>query len=69
MTSAKAIEYRITRDLAVRRDRASEARVQPIAGQLIVAVALSAGMLVFGSLVPELLAALIAGALLAALGR
>lgn len=68
MTSARAIEYRITRQLADRHtEQALEAGL-PVAGRLICAVALAGGMLLFGSVMPELLGALLAAGALAALG-
>ncbi len=70
MTSAKAIEYRITRGMLERHSAPIRDDRQPLARHLICATALAGGMLLFGSLVPELLWALLgAGALVALGGR
>lgn len=68
MTSARAIEYRITRDLMERRTGSVLERDLPVARRLICAAALAGGMLLFGSMMPELLGALLAAGALAALG-
>ena len=68
MTSTKAIEYRITRDLARRRINPVPARSPALARNLICSVALAGAMLLLGSWMPELLGALLGGGVLAALG-
>lgn len=68
MTSARAIEYRITRDLLDRHAGGVPEPELPLARQLICATALAGAMLVFGSMMPELLGALLAAGALAALG-
>ena len=68
MTSARAIEYRITRDLMERRIGTAQERDLPVARRLVCAAELAGGMLLFGSMMPELLGALLAAGALAALG-
>jgi hypothetical protein len=67
MTSARAIEFRITRDLMTRRSASAQAVESPVVRRLICVAALAGGMLLFGSMVPELLGALLAAGVLAAL--
>jgi hypothetical protein len=69
MTSARAIEYRITRELA----RGGELELPAGAGshyvrQLIAVTAAATGLLVFGSYMPELVAAAVAGSAVWGLG-
>lgn len=69
MTSARAIEYRITRELA----RGGELELPAGAGshyvrQLIAVTAAATGLLVFGSYLPELVAAAVAGSAVWGLG-
>jgi hypothetical protein len=66
MTSARAIEYRITRDLIERRTLLE--RDLSIVKRLIYAAALAGCMLLFGSMMPELLGALLGAGALVALG-
>ncbi len=67
MTAARAIEYRITRNL-LQRDRVAHPEPAPrTAERLIAIVAAAGGLLVLGSLLPELVAAAIAGSLVWAL--
>ena len=67
MTSARAIEYRITRNLVDRRAQpVTDAGLQ-LARRLILAASLAGGMLLFGSMLPELLGALLAAGALAGL--
>ena len=68
MTSARLIEYRITRDLMDRRTGPALERELAVVRRLICAAALAGGMLLFGSMMPELLGALLAAGALAALG-
>lgn len=67
MISARAIEYRITRELMERRSGPAPERELPLVRRLIAVVALAGGMLLFGSMMPELLGALLAAGALAAL--
>lgn len=66
MTSARIIEYRITRDL-IERQIVLE-RDPSVVKRLICAAALAGGMLLFGSMMPELLGALLGAGALVALG-
>lgn len=68
MTSARAIEYRITQDLMQRHGIQGQTAGGVLVRRLICAVSLAGGMLLFGSVVPELLGALLAAGALAALG-
>tara|TARA_R110001592_G_scaffold337300_1_gene623833 strand:+ start:467782 stop:468000 length:219 start_codon:yes stop_codon:yes gene_type:complete len=68
MTSARMIEHRITRDLLQRRDRGLNTGNRRLAERLIMATAVTAGMLMLGSYAPELLWALLAGAGVLTLG-
>lgn len=68
MTSARAIEYRITRNLAERAPGASQVRRYRLAEQLIAISAVAAGLLLFGSYLPELVAAAVAGSAVWAFG-
>lgn len=68
MTSARAIEYRITRDLMERHTGPGLEADLPVARRLICAAALAGAMLLFGSMMPELLGVLLASGVLVALG-
>lgn len=68
MTSARAIEYRITRNLAERAPAADPAEHSRLVEQVIAISAVAAGLLLFGSYMPELVAAAVAGSLVWALG-
>ena len=68
MTSARAIEYRITRNLAERASGAVSAEQSRLVEQVIAISAVAAGLLLFGSYMPELVAAAVAGSLVWALG-
>ncbi len=68
MTHARFIEYRITRDLLQRRERAPAASGRLPVEQLITVTAVTAGMLLLGSYAQELLWALLAGATVLTLG-
>lgn len=69
MTHARAVEYRITRNLLQQRSGAGR-RLPPagVVERLICSIALAAAMLLFGSFVPELLGVLVAASLVLALG-
>lgn len=66
MTTAKLIEYRIARQLLLRRETGAErggkpqADIQPWADRLIAVLALTAGLLILGSYLEELLWAILA---------
>ena len=67
MTAARAIEYRITRNL-LQRDSSVELEPAPrTAERLIAILATVGGLLAVGSFLPELVAAAIAGSLVWAL--
>jgi hypothetical protein len=68
MTTARFIEYRITRDLLQRRQREPVSTRHPAAERLITVTAVTAAMLLLGSYAPELLWALLAGAAVLTLG-
>lgn len=68
MTSARLIEYRITRDLMEAGVKIDSHRQYGLAEKLIATVATAAGLLVFGSYMPELVAAGVAGSAIWALG-
>jgi len=68
MTTARLIEYRITRDLLQRRDRQPSFSSERLVERLITATAVTTGMLILGSYAPELLWALLAGAAVLTLG-
>ena len=68
MTTARFIEHRITRNLLQRRERQRPASGSPVAERLIITAAVSAGMLVLGSYLQELLWVLLAGAAVLTLG-
>lgn len=67
MTSARAIEYRITQDLMQRHGVQAPAMAGTLARRLIGATAIAGAMLFFGSVVPELLAVLLAAGVITAL--
>ncbi|MEH6588108.1 MAG: hypothetical protein V7720_16230 [Halioglobus sp.] len=69
MTSARVIEYRITRDLMERDVSALAQRSHRFAEHLIAIVAAAVGLLVFGSYLPELVAAGVAGSAVWVLGH
>lgn len=69
MTSARAIEYRITRDLMERDINFHAQRSHRCAEHLIAIVAAAAGLLLFGSYLPELVAAGVAGSAVWVLGH
>lgn len=69
MTSARVIEYRITRDLMQRDVSAHTQRSHRCAEHLIAIVAAATGLLVFGSYLPELVAAGVAGSAVWVLGH
>jgi len=68
MNTARLIEHRITRDLLQRRDSAVDIANGRFVERLIIATAVTAGMLMLGSYAPELLWALLAGAGVLTLG-
>lgn len=68
MTSARFIEYRITQDLLRRRERAAPGGTRKMAERLISAAAVSAGLLLLGSYLQELLWVLLSGAVVLTLG-
>ena len=68
MTSARAIEYRITRDLAERAPRQPLARRHRLAEQFIAITAIASGLLLFGSYLPELVAAGVAASAIWSMG-
>ena len=68
MSTARFIEHRITRDLLRRRERASPGGSRQLAERLISVAAVTAGMLLLGSYLQELLWVLLAGAVVLTLG-
>ncbi|MCB1707177.1 MAG: hypothetical protein KDI10_00400 [Halioglobus sp.] len=68
MTTARFIEYRITRDLVHRRHASPVVDHDQLAERLITISAVTAGMLLLGSYAQELLWALLAGAAVLTLG-
>jgi len=68
MSTVRMIEHRITRDLLRRRERAGAAGSGQLAERLITVAAVTAGMLLLGSYLQELLWALLAGAAVLTLG-
>lgn len=69
MTSARVIEYRITRDLMERDTNSHAQRSHRYAEHLIAIVAAATGLLVFGSYLPELVVAGMAGSAVWVLGH
>jgi hypothetical protein len=55
MTTAKSIEYHITRNVLRRREHEVKSSTAPLADLLIMTVAVTAGMLLLGSYLQELL--------------
>ena len=68
MTTARFIEYRITRDLLRQRARNTRSPRPLLVERLITVTAVTAGMLLLGSYAQELLWALVAGAAVLTLG-
>lgn len=68
MSTARFIEHRITRDLLRRREAGYPSGSGQLAERLITAAAVTAGMLLLGSYLQELLWALLAGAAVLTLG-
>ena len=68
MTSARAIEYRITRNLAQRAPRRQLPGRVGLAEQLIAITAIASGLLLFGSYLPELVAAGVAASAIWSIG-
>lgn len=68
MTSARAIEYRITQQLIQRRRGSSEPKSNPVAERIICVLAASAALLLVGSLSAELLWVAVGSGLVLALG-
>ena len=68
MSTARMIEYRITRDLLRRRRPGSALANRQLAERLISAAAVIAGLLLLGSYLQELLWALLAGGTVLTLG-
>ena len=68
MSTARMIEYRITRDLLRRRSRGAPAAARRLAVRVISAAALGAALLLIGSYLQELLWALMAGGVVLTLG-
>ncbi|MDX1733756.1 MAG: hypothetical protein R3228_05285 [Halioglobus sp.] len=66
MTVAKAIEYRIIRQLLA-REPAEQAPPGPWLDRLIAVLAVTAALLTLGAYLPELVLALLAGSTVAAL--
>ena len=69
MTSARAIEYRITRDLLQAAPACSDGPDLGIAERVISIAAVATGLLMFGSLLPELVVASLAGSVIWGLGQ
>ncbi len=67
MTSSQAIEYRIARQL-LKKSPAPIRENSHLADRVIAIVALTAGMLLLGSYVPEILGAAFAAAAIIAMG-
>ena len=65
MSTVRLIEHRITQDLLRRRERAGP---RSMAERLITAAAVTAGLLLLGSYLQELLWALLGGAVVLTLG-
>ncbi|TDG13937.1 hypothetical protein E2F43_10595 [Seongchinamella unica] len=68
MTSARAIEYRITRQLTEGAPQRQPRTRHRLAEQLIAITAIASGLLLFGSYFPELVVAGIAGSAVWAMG-
>lgn len=68
MTTARLIEYRITRDLIRKRELAPAARATARVERVITVAAVTAGMLLLGSYLQELLWVALAAAGVLALG-
>lgn len=68
MSTARFIEHRITQDLLRRRERAAPGGIRTMAERLITAAAVTAGLLLLGSYLQELLWALVGGAVVLTLG-
>lgn len=66
MTSARAIEYRITQRI-IHTGRVSEHQTYRLVKQLIAATAIAGGMLLLGSVFQELLIALIAATVISSI--
>ena len=68
MSTVRLIEHRITQDLLRRRERAAPGASRSMAERLITAAAVTAGLLLLGSYLQELLWALLGGAIVLTLG-
>ncbi len=68
MTTTRALEYRIARQLRDRRDTAGGRYGARIAERLITFAAVGAALALLGTCAPELLWALVAGAVVLTLG-
>ena len=68
MSTARLIEHCITQDLLRRRGRAAPGANRSMAERLITAAAVTAGLLLLGSYLQELLWALLGGAIVLTLG-
>ena len=68
MTTARAIEYRITRQLLRRREECANDSVPTVAERLITVAAVAVVLLVLGTCARELLWCLLAGAVVLTLG-
>jgi hypothetical protein len=68
MTTGRAIEYRITRNLLRRREGLPEPTDSRLAGRVITSVAVAAGLLLLGSYLQELLWVLLAAGAVLTLG-
>lgn len=68
MSTARSMEQRITRELVRRRGRTSSGATGQLAERVITSAAVTAGMLLLGSYLQELLWALLAGAVVLTLG-
>jgi hypothetical protein len=68
MTTAKFIEYQITRNILRRREQHTQAASGWLADRLIMITAVTAGMLLLGSYLQELLWVVLAAAAVLTLG-
>ena len=68
MTSSQAIEYRIAQQLLHKRPAPTRRESNRLADRVIGVVALTAGMLLLGSYMPEVLGAVLAAAAVIAMG-
>lgn len=68
MTTAKLVEYQVTRNVLRRREHGSRPRMSRFAGRIIRVAAITAGMLLLGSYLQELLWVMLAAGAVLTLG-